>query len=68
MRLFQATNRQNLTRENLDTITKRNLKRETESFLRAVENKTIKTHYDKEKIENMQQNNKCRWCGDWEKT
>ena len=38
--------------------------RETESLLIAAQNATIKTNYIKTKIDNMQQNRKCRLC--WE--
>ena len=39
---------------------KGNLKRETESLLIAAQNNAIRTNYIKAKINNMQQNSKCR--------
>ena len=64
-RIFQATNKQNLTRDNLDIAEKGNLKKETESLLIATENNNaIRTDYEKAKIGMTQQNNKRRLCGD----
>ena len=46
--IFQGTNKQNLTQKDLDRIKKgnENLKRETESLLRAWRNNTIRTNYE----------------------
>ena len=41
-----------------------NLKRETESILIAAQNNAIRNNYIKAKIDEMQQNSKCRLCGD----
>ena len=41
-----------------------NLKRETKSLLITAQNKAIRINYIKAKIDNMQQNSKCRLCGD----
>ena len=38
--------------------------KETESFLTAAQNKTIRTNYTKVKIDNMQKNSKFNFCGD----
>ena len=54
----QATNGRHCTREDMDMTKKENLLRETESFLIATQNKTIKINYIKEKIDNLQQNSK----------
>ena len=43
---------------------KGNLKRETESLLIASQNNDIRTNYVKPRIGKMQQNSKCRFCGD----
>ena len=43
-------------------LKKRNLKRETESILTEVQNNVIRTNYIKVKIDNIQQNSKCRLC------
>ena len=43
---------------------KGSFKRETESLLIAVQNNTIRTNYIKAKIDNTQQNSKCRLCGE----
>ena len=47
---------------------KGNLQRETESFLIAVQNNTIRTNQIKAKIDKMQQNSRCRLCGDRDET
>ena len=41
-----------------------NLKRETESLLIAAQNNAIRTNHIKTRIDKMQQNSKCRLCGD----
>ena len=46
--IFQATNKRNLTQENLDMI-KGNLKRETESLQISAQNNAIKNNYIKAK-------------------
>ena len=50
---FQATNKRNLTRENLDMI-KESLKRETEPLLIADQNNAIRTNYIKARIDKIQ--------------
>ena len=47
---------------------KGNLKRETESLLIAAQNNAIRTNYIKVKINNAQQNSKCRLCDDKDET
>ena len=46
----------------------RNLKRETESLLKAAQNNVIRTNYIKARIDKTQQNSKCRLCGDGNET
>ena len=41
-------------------LQKRNLKRESQSFLIAAQNNTVRTNYDKVKIDTTHQNRKCR--------
>ena len=43
---------------------KENLKREDESFLITAQNNAIRTNCIKAKINNAQENSKCRLCGD----
>ena len=50
---FQATNKQNLTQENVD-IAKGNFKRESEYLLIAAQNNVIRTNYVKAKVDNTQ--------------
>ena len=45
-------------------LRKGNLKRETESFLIATQNNTVRTNHIKARIDKTQQNKKCRLCGD----
>ena len=45
-----------------------NLKRETESPLIVAQNNRIRINYIKAKIDNMQQNSKCRLCSDRDET
>ena len=47
---------------------KRNPKRETESLLIAAQNKVIRINHLKARIEEMQQNSRCRLCADRDKT
>ena len=47
---------------------KGNNKRETESLLIAAQNSVIRTNQIKVRIDKMQQNSKCRLCGDRDKT
>ena len=47
---------------------KGNLKRGTESLLIAAQNYTIKVNYIRAKINNTQQNSRCRLCGDKNET
>ena len=49
-------------------LRKGNLKRETESLLTAAQNNAIRTNYIKVRIDKMQQNSKCRLCGDRDDT
>ena len=57
------TNKQHLTRENLDAA-----KRETESLLITTQNNAIRTNHIKARIDKTQQNSKCRLCGDRDET
>ena len=54
--------------KNLDMAKKRKLKRETESLLIAAQNNAIRTNHIKERIDKMQQNSKCRLCGNRDET
>ena len=45
-------------------LIKRNLKRETESFLIATQNNAIRTNHIKARIDKTQQNSKGKLCGD----
>ena len=45
-----------------------NLKRETESFLIAAQNKVIRTNHITSRIDKTQQNSKCRLCSDRDET
>ena len=63
---LQATNKQNLTRENM--AKKVNLQKETESLLIAAQNNTIRTNYIKARIDKTLQNSKCRLCSDRDET
>ena len=47
---------------------KGNFKRETESLLIAAQNNVIRTNQIKSRIDKMQQNSKCRLCGDRNET
>ena len=47
---------------------KGNLKRETESLQIAAQSNAIRTNHIKVRIDKMQQNSKCRLCGDREET
>ena len=49
-------------------LRKGNLKRETESLRKAAQNNTIRTNYIKVRIDNSQQNSKCRLCSDCDET
>ena len=49
-------------------LRKGNLKRETESLLIAAQNNAIRTNHIKAKIDKMQQNCRCRLCGERDKT
>ena len=49
-------------------LRKRNLKRETESLLIAVQDNAIRTNHIKARIDETQQNSKCRLCGDRDET
>ena len=49
-------------------LRKGNLVRETESLLIAAQNNAIRTDYIKASIDKMQQNSRCRLCGDRDET
>ena len=49
-------------------LRKRNLMRETESLLIAVQDNAIRTNHIKARIDETQQNSKCRRCGDRDET
>ena len=49
-------------------LRKGNLKRETESIRISAQNNAIKYHHIKARIDKMQQNSKCRLCGDRDET
>ena len=49
-------------------LRKGNLKRETQSLLIQAQNHVLKTDYVKIKIDDTQENSKCRLCGDKGKT
>ena len=49
-------------------LRKGNLKGETESLLKAAQNNAIRTNYIKARIDKMQQNSKCRLCGERDET
>ena len=59
----------NISHEKTETwLRKGNVKRETESLLIAAQNNTIRTNHIKARIYRMQQNSKCRLCGDRDET
>ena len=47
--IFQATNKRNITKEDMDMVKRRNLQKETESFRTALLNNAIRTKYVKVK-------------------
>ena len=49
-------------------LRKGNFKREIESLLMAAQNSAIRTNHIKARIDKMQQNSKCRLCGDRDET
>ena len=49
-------------------LRKGNIKRETESLLIAAQNDAIRTNHIKARRDKMQQNSKCRLCGDRDET
>ena len=49
-------------------LRKRNLKRETESLIKAAQDNAIKTNHIKARIDKTQQSSKCRVCGDRDET
>ena len=49
-------------------IAKGNFKRETESLLIAAQNNSIRTNHIKARMDKMQQNSRCRLCGDRDET
>ena len=49
-------------------LRKGNLKGETESFLIAAQNNTIRTNHNKARIDTTQQNSKCKLCSDRDET
>ena len=54
--------------QSLDMAKKRKFKGETESLLMAAQNSIIRTNHIKVRIDKMQQNSKCRLCGDRDET
>ena len=66
--IFQATNKRNITVEVWTWLRKGNLQKETKSLPIAAQNNAIITKCVKTKIDKMQQNSKCRLCGDRNKT
>ena len=52
----------------MDMATKIKFKKETDSLQIATQNNAIRTKYVKTKIDNMQQNNECRLCGNKDET
>ena len=66
--LFEVTDWQNFTLELLYIAKERNLLRETESLRIAAQKIAIGSNYVNAKIENKQQNCKCRLCGDRDDT
>ena len=54
--------------KNWTRLRKWNLKRETESLLMAAQNSAIRTNHIKARIDKTQQNSKCCWCSDKDKT
>ena len=45
-----------------------NLKQETESLLIPAQDNVLRTNYVQSKIDKIQQNSKCKLCGDRDKT
>ena len=64
---IQAINWQNLTREDLD-MAKKEKTLKTKFLLAAAQNNTIMTDYINAKIDNVQPDYKCRFCGDKDET
>ena len=63
--IFQETNKKNVSCERIWTwLRKGNLKRETESLLRAAQVNAIKTNYVKARIDKTLQNRRCRLYSD----
>ena len=60
---FWVTNKWHFTREDLE-VAKWNLKRETESLLKATQNNAIRTNYIIAKINQTEQNSICGLYGD----
>ena len=58
--IFQPTNCQDYTWENLNITKNGHLKRETQCLLITAQNNALMTNYFKAKIHNKQQDNKCR--------
>ena len=58
------TKKQHLSRQSLDMAKKSIFKRETESLLIATQNNAIRTNDIKATIYKIQQNSKCRLCGE----
>ena len=63
---LEATNKWQLTWENMDITQKGNLKRETKSLQIAAQNNTIRVNYIKARIDKTQQYRRWRLCGDRE--
>ena len=49
-------------------LRKENFKRETESLLIATQNNAVRSNHIKARIDKIQQNSKCRLCGDRKET
>ena len=52
----------------MDIAKKRKFKKEIESFLKAAQDSAIRTNHIKARIDKIQQNSKCRLCGDRDET
>ena len=66
--IWQATNRRNLTWENLQMAKKKYVIRENLSFLNLAENNAMKTNYVQMRIYKTQHNCKCGWSGERDET
>ena len=62
------TNKWHLIQKKWIWLRKGNFKRETESLLIAAQNNVIRTNHIKARLDKIQQNSRCRLCGDKDKT